>query len=100
LLWAYGLLIGLGIGSWLPAVSMNTSFNFGFADYGVIFGVFNMLFMTAGAIGPVIGGYIFDTTGSYYQGFQLSLIIFAVSIVSMLLVRRPLSNAVPDTERR
>ena len=92
LLWAYGILIGLGIGSWLPAVSMNTSFNFGFADYGVIFGVFNLVFMSAGAIGPVVGGYIFDTAGNYYPGFQLSIIVFIVSMISMLLVRRPADN--------
>jgi len=89
LIWIYGLVMGLGIGSWLPAISMNTSDTFGLVDYGTIFGVYNMLFMLIGAVSPVIGGYIFDTTGSYHLGFVLCLIFYAVTVLSVLPMRRP-----------
>lgn len=92
LLWAYGILMGLGIGSWLPALSMTTSTTFGLIAYGVIFGVFNMLFGVGGAIGPVAGGYIFDTTGSYYLAFVLCLIAYALAAPAMLLVRPAKKN--------
>ncbi len=85
----YGILFGLGLGSWLPALSMTTSATFGLTAYGVIFGIYNMLFMIVGAIGPVAGGYIFDTTGSYHLAFLLCLAFYAIAVPSMLLVRRP-----------
>ena len=92
LLWMYGILMGLGIGSWLPALSMTTSVTFGLIDYGVIFGIYNMLFMGIGAVSPVVGGYIFDTTGSYHLAFFLCLAFYAIAVLSMLLVRRPKLN--------
>ncbi len=89
LLWVYGLLMGLGVGSWLPALTMTTSTTFGLVSYGVIFGILNMLFGIGGAIGPVVGGYIFDTSGSYNFAFVLCLIAYGLSVPTMFLVRTP-----------
>ncbi len=94
-LWLYAFLLGLGIGSWLPALSLTTSNTFGLVSYGVIFGVYNLLFQVAGSLGPWIGGRIFDTTGSYDIAFKLGLILFAIVVPCMLLVRRPRNPASP-----
>ncbi|MFH0847481.1 MAG: MFS transporter [Chloroflexota bacterium] len=88
-LWTYGLLMGLGVGSWLPVLSMATSATFGLLAYGVILGVYTMLFHVGNAIGPVVGGYVFDVTGSYNLPFKLCLIAYAVTVPTMLLVRAP-----------
>jgi MFS family permease len=88
LLWTYGILIGLGYGCWLPALSMNTTFYFGLVAYSVIFGIYNFLFAAGCAIGPVTGGYIFDRTGSYHLAFILCFIFYAICVLTMLFVRR------------
>jgi len=89
MLWLYAIMFGLGIGSWFPAISLTTSVTFGLIAYGDIFGIYNMLFMVGNAIAPWVGGYIFDTTGSYHLAFLLCLICYALAVPCMLLVRRP-----------
>jgi len=89
ILWLYVITMGLASGSWLPTLSMITSTNFGLASYGAIFGliIFGNCFGTA--IGPLIAGYLFDTTNSYHGAFIIFLALYAVSIPSILAVRRP-----------
>ena len=89
MLWLYAAMFGLGMGSWFPAISLNTSATFGLVSYGDIFGIYTMLFMVTSAISPWIGGYIFDTTGSYNQAFLACLIFYALTVPCMLMVRRP-----------
>lgn len=89
LIWAYALILGLGIGSWLPALSMTVSTAFGLLAYGTIFGIMNMIFMGGGSIGPVIAGYIYDTQGSYFGAFVLAIGLHCLVVPAMLLVRKP-----------
>ena len=88
-LWLYAFLLGLGVGCWFPAISMTSLVTFGLVAYGVIFGIYNMIFQIAGAVGPWLGGYIFDTTGGYHLAFVLGLILYAIAILCILFVRRP-----------
>ena len=50
-----------------------------------------------GAIGPVLGGYVFDVTGTYYIAFLVSgiSIIFALALLPM--IRLPKRRDVIDT---
>ncbi len=89
LLWTATLAFGLGVGSWLPALSMSVSSVFGMKDYGTIFGMISLIFHVGGAIGPVVAGFIFDVNGSYFWAFILSLILYAVALPATLLIRRP-----------
>ncbi len=88
-LWLYAIMFGLGIGSWLPAVSMITNATFGLVAYGDIFGIYTMLLMVSNAVAPSIGGYIFDTTGSYKPALTLCLIFYALVVLCMLPAHRP-----------
>jgi len=94
LLWLYAVIIGLGVGSWLPTMSMLVSANFGLIAYGAIFGVISLNQSTGGAIGPLLGGYMYDATGTYQQIFIMWLAAYGLSLLTVLLVRRPsaLSN--------
>jgi len=89
LIWLEALMLGLGLGSWLPSMTMTVSSTFGLASYGAIFGFINMLFSLGAAISPVAAGYIFDMQKSYSLVFVLSLVLYAVALPSILLVRRP-----------
>ncbi len=89
LIWLYAILLGLGVGAWLPAMSMTTSTTFGLASYGTIFGVMNLSSMLGGATGPLVAGMIFDANQSYFWSFIVSFCFYAVALPSIMLVRRP-----------
>jgi MFS family permease len=89
LLWLYAAVIGLGVGSWLPAMSMIVSTNFGLSAYGAIFGIVSFAMSIGSSTGPLLSGYIFDITGSYHSVFTLFVFSYVVAIAAVLAVRRP-----------
>ena len=91
LLWLYAVVIGFGVGSWLPTMSMLISTNFGLAAYGTIFGMVTLAQSIGTSTGPLMAGYMYDTMGSYHWAFIIFLALFAVAIVTILAVRHPKS---------
>jgi MFS family permease len=91
ILWLYAGLMGLGLGGWLPTMSMVVGDNFGLAAYGTIFGVVNIAQSVGVAAGPLLGGYVYDAVGAYHWAFVIYLGLFAISIPSLLVMRRPTS---------
>jgi len=89
LIWAYSLLLGLGVGSWLPTLSILASSHFGLVFYGSIFGALNLAQSLGTATGPFFAGLMYDATGTYYWAFIVFAAMFAVGIPLILLVRRP-----------
>jgi len=89
LIWAYALLLGFGLGSWLPTMSMLVSTTFGLAYYGSIFGVISFLESAGTSIGPLFAGLVFDATGTYYPAFVTFAVLYSIAIPAMLLVKRP-----------
>jgi len=51
--------------------------------YGEIFGVFSMLALVGGGIGPWLTGYLYDVSGSYQSGFWLAFALCILSIISV-----------------
>ncbi|MEH6495259.1 MAG: MFS transporter [Pseudomonas marincola] len=51
--------------------------------YGEIFGVFSMLALMGGGIGPWITGYLYDYSGSYQSGFILAILLCILSIFAI-----------------
>ena len=88
LIWLYAVLFGLGVGGWLPAMSLLISSGFGLASYGAIFGVISLVFGVGQALGPLTAGYIFDGAGSYRLALFIFLGCYAAAAVAMLLIRR------------
>ncbi len=91
MIWTYSLLMGFGAGSWLPTVSILTSTSFGLKHYGSIFGMITLLLNLGTATGPLIGGLIYDSVGTYHWAFVLFAALYAISLPAVLLVRRPKS---------
>jgi len=90
-IWISALLLGLGNGSWLPTMSLLVSTRFGLASYGAVFGAITLLQSTGLAIGPLFAGMMYDATGTYYVALAIFAGLYAISIPSILLVRRPKS---------
>ena len=88
-IWGYALISGLGVGAWLPTLSMMSSTNFGLLFYGTVFGTLNLLNSTGTATGPLFSGMAYDMSGSYMGAFITCAILMAVAIPAALMVRKP-----------
>jgi len=91
MIWLYAIMMGLGLGSWLPTMSMLISTNFGLASYGAVFGMIYLSNCIGSAIGPLMAGYMYDAMNTYHWAFIIFLILYAVAIPAILAVRRPKS---------
>jgi len=89
ILWIYAVVIGLGVGSWLPAMSMLVSTNFGLVAYGTIFGSISFMQGIGAATGPLMSGLIYDATGTYRGAFIMFILLYSVAIPTVLAARRP-----------
>ena len=93
IIWLYALIIGLGSGGWLPTMAMMVNRNFGQASYGAIFGMVSLAQSVGVAIGPLFGGYMYDTMNTYHWAFIIMVSLYAIAIPAVLAVRRPKSFA-------
>ncbi len=89
MIWLYAITMGLGLGGWLPSISMLISTNFGLVSYGAIFGIMTLASSIGTATGPVLGGYVYDSMRTYTWAFFIFLAAYVGAIVAILAVRRP-----------
>jgi sugar phosphate permease len=95
MIWIYVFLIGLGVGNWLPTMSMLVSTNFGLLAYGAIFGMIGFALSLGASIAPFLTGYMYDAMGTYHPVFVMLAISYTVSMLSVLFVRRPKVSSSP-----
>lgn len=87
LLYAFALVYGFGYGSMAPLMPYLLSDRFGRQRLGAAYGL--LIFFASGfggGLGPLIGGYIFDKTGSYDFGWlicMVTLLIVALYILTL-----------------
>jgi len=84
----FAIVYGFGHGGLLTVVSPIVAEYFGIRSHGALFGVVLFSTMVGGAIGPVIAGHIFDTTGSYNLAFWICAAVGAVALVLILSLRQ------------
>jgi len=95
LIWIYSIVVGFGIGSWMPTMSMLVSSSFGMAHYGSIFGMASLPQHIGAAVGPVLVAYLYDSMNTYYWAFIVILALVVLAIPLVLAVRRPASYQTP-----
>jgi len=86
--YVFALIYGFGFGGFGPAVAALAGDIFGLRRIGTILGVLDIGFGTGAAIGPVIGGLIFDVSNSYFLAFLIGAVALAVASLLTTLVRR------------
>jgi len=89
LIWLYAILMGLGVGSWLPTMSMVVSSTFGLASFGAIFGAITLAQSIGNATGPAMAGFMYDSMNTYHWPFVIFILLYLIAIPAILLVRRP-----------
>lgn len=92
LLYAFAAVYGFGYGSLAPMIPYLISDRFGLEVLGSAYG-FMILFVNGigGSTGPIIGGYIYDRTGSYDPAWLgcLALLLIAAFAILTLKPRQP-----------
>jgi len=85
-LWAlylFAVVFGFAFGGCATSESPLVAGLFGLRSHGLILGVINLFGFTFGAaVGPLIGGYIFDSTSSYQLAF---IVCGALSVAGLIL---------------
>ncbi|MEW6671474.1 MAG: MFS transporter [Thermodesulfobacteriota bacterium] len=93
-LYIFALIYGFGYGSLAPVMPYMISDRFDRRVFGSAYGL--LIFFAngvGGSIGPVLGGYIFDTTGSYGPGWLICIVILIV-VSALILTLKPKSLAI------
>jgi MFS family permease len=80
---------GVGMGAAMPMTPVIQARYFGRAHYGLIAGVSRAMNMPVGIAGPILAGYIYDSTGSYMFAFTLFAILLALAAGLMAMVTQP-----------
>jgi len=88
-LYIYSCLIGVSIGGLTPILPGLLADYFGGSHFGTIYGASGMVNTLGLMIGPVYGGWIFDTTGSYYLAFLSGIILTLLAVVLVYLAHKP-----------
>lgn len=83
LAWAFALTFGLGDSSRTSLLNALAADLFEGPEFGTINGYIISAFGLGGALGPWLGGYLFDTTGHYTIAFWLGIIATALGTIGV-----------------
>jgi MFS family permease len=92
MLYVYSALIGVGVGGLTPILPGLVADYFGRRHFGAIYGALEMVTTLGIMIGPVYGGWIYDTTKSYYLAFLSGIIIALLAVILVYLAPKPHSH--------
>ncbi len=93
MLYLIGLLNGFTLGGFGTATTVLIGEAFGLSDIGKILGVLEIGFSIGAAIGPFLGGLIFDVSGSYRTAFLIVSGTVLARILLVALIRREAGQA-------
>jgi len=88
MLYLFAIVYGFAYGGIGPCLAALVGDTFGLGKLGAILGVLDVGFGTGAAIGPVVGGLIFDLSGSYFVAFVLGAVVMVIVTLLVTLVRR------------
>jgi MFS family permease len=97
MIYLFAAFYGLAHGGFFTAISPIVAEYFGIRSHGVLFGfvVFSGCF--GGSVGPILAGYIFDTTGGYSPAFWLSTVIALIGLGFILFLKPVYKNRLRRT---
>jgi len=85
----FAAVFGFAYGGCVPQLPVIAGEIFELKSIGAIIGVQMLGVAIGGAIGPLLGGYVFDVTGSYYFAFTVSGICTILTLILLAFIRAP-----------
>jgi MFS family permease len=92
-LYVYALFFGLGYGARGPIISAIAADLFAGRQFGTIFGIMSIGHGIGGALGPWLGGVVYDHFGHYRLAFVFSLVALYGAMAGFWLATRRLAAA-------
>jgi MFS family permease len=89
MLFLFAVIYGVAHGGLFTVMSPMVAEFFGTGSHGVLFGIVLASGTIGGAIGPLMAGVTFDTTGSYRIAFLLLTLLAVIGFVLILLLKPP-----------
>lgn len=87
MLYLFVVFFGLGSGGWTGVIAAFPANYFGLKATGTILGFAIIVCGVGVALGPYLGGYIFDTTQSYDYMIVMCILASVISIISAFFIR-------------
>ncbi len=89
MLYLYAIVFGIGYGSLAPMLPVMVADRFGMHVMGSVYGLLTFCTVgVAGSVGPLLGGLIYDRTGSYQTVWVFNLAFLIVAAVLILALPR------------
>lgn len=87
-LFLYSMVFGFGYGCLAPMTPILLADRFGRHMLGSVYGLITFFIGFGGSIGPVLGGLIYDRTGSYLHVWQFDIVVL-VGVALLILTLKP-----------
>jgi predicted MFS family arabinose efflux permease len=84
----FAIILGLAFGNCGTQESPIAAWLFGLGSHGIILGFFAFSFTIGSAIGPLMFGYLYDSTGSYQTAFWIAGIVAVAAVILMFFVKK------------
>jgi OFA family oxalate/formate antiporter-like MFS transporter len=98
-LYIFAALFGIPFGGIGTIVSALAADIFGTRSIGKIIGVIGIAWFIGAAIGPIIGGVIFDAFKNYFMAFAIAALSMLIAILFLALLSKPKVNTTADTAK-
>ena len=94
MLYLFASVYGFSVGGVTAPLAALVSETFRLRNIGTIFGVLEIGAGIGRAIGPAIGGFVFDANGSYSVAFLIGAVVMVVVTLLIAQIRRETSNVI------
>jgi len=84
----FGIMCGFSFGGFDPAVTALIGDIFGLRSIGIIMGILNVAFGIGSAIGPAVGGFVFDAGKSYSTAFLAGALAMLITALLIVLIKQ------------
>jgi MFS family permease len=81
MLYSYSAVLGVGVGGLTTMLPGLVADYFGRKHFGPVYGASEMVTTLGTMMGPVYGGWIYDTTKSYHLAFLSGIIVALLAVV-------------------
>lgn len=91
-IWAFylfGFLFGFFYSAWVPIFPTLLGKFYGLGALGTIYGIFGTSYSIAAIGGPLLAGYVFDVTGSYFYPFLFTILCCYAAAAGAFFIKAP-----------
>lgn len=88
MLYLFALIFGFAYGGVGPSMAALIGDTFGLNRIGVIMGALEVGYGLGAAIGPVIGGLVYDISNNYFLAFLIGALTLLVAVMAVALIRQ------------